>query len=74
VLITVEETGTGIAEDRLERIFDSFYTTKIDGTRMGLSICRSIIEAHGGLLWASTRSPHGSSFYIKLAALVPDAR
>jgi PAS domain S-box-containing protein len=73
VLITVEDTGTGIAQDRLERIFNSFYTTKADGMGMGLSICRSIIEAHGGLLWASTRSPHGSSFYIKLAALGPDA-
>jgi signal transduction histidine kinase len=68
VLITVEDTGIGIAQDQVERIFDAFYTTKVDGMGMGLSICRSIIEAHGGLLWASARSPYGSSFYMKLAA------
>jgi PAS domain S-box-containing protein len=68
VLIAVEDTGIGIAQDHVERIFDAFYTTKVDGMGMGLSICRSIIEAHGGLLWASARSPHGSSFYMKLAA------
>jgi len=74
VLITLEDTGTGIDPSEMDHIFDAFFTTKADGMGMGLSICRSIIESHNGLLWASARRPHGSIFYIKLAALNPDAQ
>jgi PAS domain S-box-containing protein len=66
VLITVEDSGTGIEPNHMDRIFDAFFTTKASGMGMGLSICRSIIESHDGRLWASGRSPHGSIFYIKL--------
>jgi PAS domain S-box-containing protein len=66
VLITLEDSGSGIDPKHMDRIFDAFFTTKAHGTGMGLSICRSIIESHGGGLWASARSPHGSIFYVKL--------
>jgi signal transduction histidine kinase len=66
VLITLQDSGTGIDPAHLDRIFDAFFTTKDRGMGMGLSICRSIIESHGGQLWASPHNPHGTSFYVKL--------
>jgi len=60
--IAVEDSGTGIAPKDLEQIFSTFFTTKATGTGMGLSICRSIIEAHGGRLWASPGEPYGAVF------------
>ena len=62
VLVTVRDTGPGLPPSSLERLFDAFYTTKADGMGMGLSICRSIIEAHGGRLWASENLPRGAVF------------
>jgi PAS domain S-box-containing protein len=61
VLVSVEDTGTGLDPAIALRIFEPFFTTKADGIGMGLSICRSIIEAHGGRLWASPRAPHGTA-------------
>jgi C4-dicarboxylate-specific signal transduction histidine kinase len=66
VLIVVRDSGPGIAPAALERIFDAFYTTKVTGLGMGLSICRSIIEAHGGRLWASESEPRGATFQLTL--------
>ena len=66
VIITVEDSGTGIDQNDTERIFDALFTTKSKGMGMGLSICRSIIEAHGGRLWASPRATHGSVFKVVL--------
>jgi signal transduction histidine kinase len=66
VLITVQDSGIGIGPTETERIFDAFFTTKSDGMGMGLAISRSIIEAHGGRLWASPGTPHGSVFYFVL--------
>ena len=66
VLITVEDSGPGIAPENLDKIFDTFFTTKPTGMGMGLSICRSIIEAHGGRLWASGAAPRGCIFHIVL--------
>jgi len=66
VLITVEDSGPGLDPKHMARIFDTFFTTKSHGMGLGLSICQSIIESHGGRLWASTRSPHGSVFYFQL--------
>jgi len=54
VLVSIEDSGAGIDPKDIERIFESFYTTKSQGMGMGLSICRSIIEAHQGRLWASS--------------------
>lgn len=66
VMVTVKDSGTGIDADTMPRIFETFYTIKSDGMGMGLSICRSIIEAHGGRLWVSPGVPHGSSFHVVL--------
>ena len=62
VLVAVRDSGPGLAPASFERLFDAFYTTKADGMGMGLSICRSIIEAHGGRLWASANEPRGAVF------------
>jgi PAS domain S-box-containing protein len=62
VLVTVRDSGPGLPEVALERVFDAFYTTKSSGLGMGLSICRSIVEAHGGRLWATANVPQGATF------------
>ncbi len=72
VQITVEDTGSGIDPSLVDRVFEAFFTTKPLGMGMGLSICRSIIESHGGLLSVSARSPNGSSFSVKLPSTPPD--
>jgi signal transduction histidine kinase len=66
ILVSVEDSGVGIDANDAERIFDAFYTTKPHGMGMGLSICRSIVESHGGRLWASPRVPFGSTFNVML--------
>ena len=68
VMIGVEDTGTGIDPVNLDRIFEPFFTTKSQGMGMGLAICRSIIEAHGGRLTVSPRRPFGTGFLIVLPA------
>jgi PAS domain S-box-containing protein len=68
VLISVRDSGTGIAPDQAERMFDAFYTTKPNGIGLGLSISRSIVESHGGQLSVSSISPHGSVFRVMLPA------
>ncbi|WP_050422103.1 sensor histidine kinase [Bradyrhizobium tropiciagri] len=66
VLVAVRDSGPGIDPALLDRIFDAFYTTKSGGTGMGLSICRSIIHAHGGKLWARANDPRGAVFQFTL--------
>ncbi|MBV9018437.1 MAG: MASE4 domain-containing protein [Alphaproteobacteria bacterium] len=66
VLITVEDSGTGIEAKDMEHIFETFFTTKPHGMGLGLAISRSIIEAHGGRLWASGRKPRGAVFHVLL--------
>jgi C4-dicarboxylate-specific signal transduction histidine kinase len=66
VLVAVRDSGSGIDPSHLERVFDAFYTTKSSGMGMGLSICRSIIEAHGGRLWAEANEPRGAVFQFTL--------
>ncbi|KER68438.1 hypothetical protein HR51_28630 [Burkholderia cepacia] len=71
VLVTVRDSGPGIAAVEIERVFDAFYTTKAHGLGMGLSICRSIVEAHGGVLSASAGTPHGAVFTFVLPSVEP---
>jgi PAS domain S-box-containing protein len=66
VLVAVQDSGPGLETAMLERVFESFYTTKPTGLGLGLSICRSIIEAHGGHLWASTNQRRGATFQFTL--------
>ncbi|MEK1924682.1 MAG: PAS domain-containing protein, partial [Rhizobium giardinii] len=66
VLVAVRDSGPGIDSAHLDRVFDAFYTTKPSGTGMGLSICRSIIHAHGGKLWAEANEPRGAVFQFTL--------
>jgi PAS domain S-box-containing protein len=66
ILVAVHDSGSGIDPEHLQRVFDPFYTTKNSGLGMGLSICRSIIDAHGGRLWADTNEPRGAVFEFTL--------
>jgi C4-dicarboxylate-specific signal transduction histidine kinase len=64
--LSVSNRGPGIAEDKLKEVFEPFFTSKAEGMGMGLSITRTIIEAHDGLIWAKNRDHGGASFRIKL--------
>jgi signal transduction histidine kinase len=66
LLVCVRDSGTGLDAEHLEQVFEAFYTTKTEGVGMGLSISRSIVEAHGGRLWASTNAGPGASFQFTL--------
>jgi signal transduction histidine kinase len=64
VLVAVKDSGPGVTPASLEQLFAPFYTTKPDGLGMGLSICRSIIEAHGGRMWVASNLPRGAIFHF----------
>ncbi|HMJ43245.1 MAG TPA: ATP-binding protein, partial [Pseudolabrys sp.] len=66
VLVSVTDCGVGISAENADRLFNAFFTTKASGMGMGLSICRSIIEAHGGRLWATANAPHGATVQFTL--------
>jgi PAS domain S-box-containing protein len=68
LLIAVSDTGVGLASEQADRMFETFFTTKPEGIGMGLPISRSIIEAHGGRLWATANQPHGAVFQFTLPA------
>jgi signal transduction histidine kinase len=67
LMVSVSDTGLGLPAQK-DRIFDAFFTTKIQGIGLGLRISRSIIESHGGRLWAADNSPRGTIFYPTLPA------
>jgi Signal transduction histidine kinase regulating C4-dicarboxylate transport system len=66
VLVEVRDCGSGLESERTEQVFEAFYTTKSEGTGIGLAISRSIVEAHGGRLWAAQNEPHGAVFRFSL--------
>jgi signal transduction histidine kinase len=66
VLVAISDTGPGLPPASRARIFEAFYTTKSSGLGMGLSICRSIVDAHGGRLWTTPNEPHGAVFCMLL--------
>jgi len=68
VLVAVEDVGVGLEPENADQLFRAFYTTKPDGLGMGLSICRSIIEAHGGRVWASPNAGPGMTFQFTISA------
>jgi signal transduction histidine kinase len=68
LLVSISDTGVGLPPQQTDQIFNAFSTTKLHGTGMGLRISRSIIESHGGRLWAADNSPRGASFCFTLPA------
>ena len=73
VEISVRDHGIGLTSDELAKIFDPFYTTKREGLGMGLPISRSIVEAHGGRLWAENNADRGATFYFTIPAMDGEA-
>jgi PAS domain S-box-containing protein len=71
VRVAVSDWGPGVAQEAVERLFDAFYTTKPGGMGIGLAICRSIIEAHGGRIWIAPNTPRGAVFQLHLPAREP---
>jgi signal transduction histidine kinase len=66
VIVSVTDYGGGISAENADRLFNPFFTTKSSGMGMGLSICRSIMEGHGGRIWAAANVPHGATFQFTL--------
>jgi signal transduction histidine kinase len=66
LMISISDTGVGLPADNTERIFDAFHTTKAQGTGMGLAITRSIVESHGGRVWATANQGSGATFHFTL--------
>jgi signal transduction histidine kinase len=66
LMVSISDTGVGLPSQQADQIFNAFFTTKPNGTGMGLRISRSIIESHGGRIWADDNSPRGASFHFTL--------
>jgi PAS domain S-box-containing protein len=74
VCLTVADGGTGIVPEKLEQVFEPFYTTKASGLGLGLAVCRSIVTAHGGKLWATNNPGHGATFHLTLPVRTDHSR
>jgi signal transduction histidine kinase len=74
ILVSFTDTGPGFPRELAEQIFEPFFTTKPHGTGMGLRISRSIIESHGGRMWAELAAGRGATFHLNLPAAIPDHR
>jgi len=68
VLLEITDNGIGITPEQMAHIFDAFFTTKATGTGLGLTLCRTVVEEHGGRLWASHGGTHGATFSMRLPA------
>jgi len=66
IIVSISDTGVGLPTENAERIFDAFHTTKPEGTGMGLAITRSIVESHGGRVWATANEGPGATFHFTL--------
>jgi signal transduction histidine kinase len=66
VLLEMIDNGVGIEPEEIDNIFEAFVTTKMAGTSLGLALCRTIVEEHGGLLWASQGDGNGATFHLRL--------
>jgi signal transduction histidine kinase len=73
VIVSVSDTGVGLPLQQTEKIFDAFFTTKTHGIGMGLRISRSIVESHGGRLWATGNSLSGATFYFSVPMAASDS-
>ena len=71
LLLSVSDTGVGLPTDKMDQIFPAFLTTKPQGSGMGLAISRSIVESHGGRLWATANDGRGATFHFTLSTEVP---
>jgi signal transduction histidine kinase len=69
VTVAVRDSGPGVSDGAYDKVFEAFHTTKPTGLGMGLSICRSIVEAHGGRLWASANAPKGAAMQFMVPVL-----
>jgi signal transduction histidine kinase len=74
VRLLVQDSGVGINPEHVNRLFEAFFTTKANGMGMGLSICRSIIDAYGGRIWASNNTGPGATFQFSLPPIIADDR
>jgi signal transduction histidine kinase len=70
VLVEIQDAGRGVEPQNLDRLFNAFFSTKPNGMGMGLSICRSIVQAHGGKIWASSNPDGGTTFRLTLLCAV----
>jgi signal transduction histidine kinase len=71
--ISANDTGSGLPPGKLDKIFDAFFTTKPQGGGMGLAICKSIVESHGGRIWADGDGGHGATFHFTLPVVPAEA-
>lgn len=67
LVLEISDNGVGVVPETRDRIFEAFFTTKSTGTGLGLALCRTIVESHGGRLWATPNEPHGATFHVQLA-------
>ena len=74
LLISISDTGVGLPAEKADQIFDAFFTTKTQGSGMGLAISRSIVESHGGRLWATPNDGRGATFHFTLPSERPHSR